>query len=306
MRRASRRTPGEARAVVVTGASSGIGAATAVLLHRSGFRVYAGVRDEDAAQRCRAEGLVPLRLDITRPDLIGRARRQLDDELAGRGLYGLVNNAGAVIPGPLEYLSPERLRAQLEVNLVGHLAVTQQLLDLLRPARGRIVNVGSISGRMTSPFIGGYSAAKHAVEGLSDALRLELRPWGVRVVVVQPGAIATSMPEKLLRDVDLACAGLPPAGQQRYGTALRRFGRTLSDNHRRHGSPPEVVARAILVALTERTPRARYPVGAQSGLLRIRWAVPDRVLDWAVQRLTDLHRPGDLTAQDPERDGLTR
>jgi NAD(P)-dependent dehydrogenase (short-subunit alcohol dehydrogenase family) len=177
------------------------------------------------------------------------------------GLAGLVNNAGVTIPGPLEYLALENFRQQLEINLIGQLAVTQACLPLIRLAHGRIVTISSVAGRLTMPFNGAYSAAKHAPEALCDTLRLELAPWGIQVSLVQPGNIATSMGEKLLRNTDVAVAALPTQGRARYGSAFRRLA-TMMTAHAQHGASPVVVVAAVLHALTAPKARTRYAMAS--------------------------------------------
>lgn len=283
---------GDGRAVVVTGASRGIGAASATRLHAAGFRVYAGVRTTEDAERAHAEGLIPLHLELTDVDSIGAAAAQVTADLDRAGLHGLVNNAGVVLPGPLEGIPITRFRHQLEVSLTGQLAVTQAFLPLLRAARGRVVNVSSISGRVASPVIGAYNVAKHGLEGLSDTLRRELLPWGIHVSVVQPGAIATTLPARLVHEVEAAYAELPPAVRQHYADTFLRHGRALAANHARHGSPPELVAVAVHTALTARVPRTRYPVGAQAGMtVRAARLLPDRLLDWLLLRTLERTAP---------------
>jgi NAD(P)-dependent dehydrogenase (short-subunit alcohol dehydrogenase family) len=169
--------------VLVTGASSGIGEATALRLARAGWDVLAGVRREEDAERLRGLGVEPVLLDVTDPAAVAA----LDLER----LDGLVNNAGIALALPLELLPLDELRRVLEVNVVGQLAVTQAVLPAVRAARGRVVNVGSIAGRSSLPFLGAYAASKFALEAVTDALRVELRPWGIRVAIVEPGSIAT-------------------------------------------------------------------------------------------------------------------
>jgi NAD(P)-dependent dehydrogenase (short-subunit alcohol dehydrogenase family) len=254
------------RTVLVTGASTGIGRATALALLRSGSSVLAGVRRlEDAP-----EGTTAVALDVTNPEQVA-ALRGIDR------LDALVNNAGVAVTGPLEYMPMEELRRQLEVNVLGQLAVTQAVLEPLRQARGRIVNVSSIGGRVALPLYGPYAASKFALEALSDSLRRELDE--VRVIVVEPGAIATPIWDRGIARADALFAGMPPAAHQRYGRlvdVLRSRGAKLG----RDGEPPERVAEAILHALDTPRPRARYVVGrqarVQAALARV---LPDRALD---------------------------
>jgi NAD(P)-dependent dehydrogenase (short-subunit alcohol dehydrogenase family) len=174
-------------AVVITGASTGIGRATARYLAERGFRVFAGVRRDQDAEVLRQEGagrVTPLRLDVTDRGSIENAAREAEAALAGEGLQGLVNNAGIGIGAPLEFVELDELRRQLEVNVIGAVAVTQAFLPLLRRCRGRIVNVGSIGGRIAQPMLGPYNASKFALEALSDSLRMELGAWGIHVSLV--------------------------------------------------------------------------------------------------------------------------
>ncbi len=210
-------------AVVVTGASTGIGRACTLSLDALGFRVFAGVRksgDGDSLRRASSTLLNPVFIDVTDERSITAVAEKVSQEVGDAGLVGLVNNAGVAIPGPLEYLLLEELRRQLEINLVGQLAVTQAFLPVLRKARGRIVNISSLAGKLTTPFNGAYSAAKHGMEAFSDALRMELAPWGIHVSVVEPGTIATAMPRKLLQDAEATLSNLPPEGRERYGETL--------------------------------------------------------------------------------------
>src|SRR5688500_9161604 len=185
-------------AVVITGASTGIGRACAIDLDGRGFRVFAGVRKDEDGERLRSErpSIEPLRIDVTDAGEIAAARDRVGEEVGERGLAGLVNNAGIAVPGPLEHLPLDEIRRQLEVNVLGQIAVTQAFLPLLRTARGRIVNIGSIGGRVALPLLGPYAGSKHAMEGISDSLRRELRPWGIEVSLVRPGPIATEIWER--------------------------------------------------------------------------------------------------------------
>lgn len=269
------------RTVVITGASKGIGRATALSLDALGWRVVAGVRhdkDADALRRDASERLVPLIIDVTDRESIRAAAGRVDQD-APNGLDGLVNNAGIVVAGPLEILPLDEFRAQLEVNVAGALAVTQAFLPLLHRARGRIVNISSINGRIASPFAGAYAASKFALEGMSDALRLELRPWGIRIVVVQPGAIQTPIwaTSKERAVWNLARMG----GGGRYERVVRRLLERAGHPPPR-AIPPERVARVIHKALTARRPRTRYLVGWDARLAAaLRWLLPD----WALDRL---------------------
>ena len=251
-----------AKTALVTGASSGIGQACASRLARNGWRVLAGVRRAGTAP----DGTEELVLDVTAPP-----------ELQLERLDGLVNNAGIAVAGPLEFLPVEELRRQLEVNVIGQLRVVQAALPALRAGRGRIVNIGSISGRSALPFLGAYAMSKFALEAMTDALRVELRPWGIHVAIVEPGTIKTPMWTRERPDP-------PDAALSLYGGRIAAF-REFALKRSANGAPPEVVAGVVAHVLTAERPRARYLVGRDA---RIRAGVerlPDRVRDGIYKRV---------------------
>jgi NAD(P)-dependent dehydrogenase (short-subunit alcohol dehydrogenase family) len=267
-------------AVVITGTSTGIGRATAVRLAGMGFRVFAGVRKPaDADELAQTPGITPLIIDVTDAASVAAAAETVAGQTGSAGLRGLVNNAGITVPGPLEFLPLDDLRRQLEVNVVGQISVTQAFLPQLRTARGRIVNIGSIGGRMSTPFIGAYHISKFGMEALSDSLRMELRPWGIHVALIEPGSIATLLWERGRAAADGLLAKLPPRAEQLYGGAINAM-REASAKFEKQGIPPDKVAKAIAHALTAKTPKTRYLVGmdahAQAILATI---VPDRLMD---------------------------
>jgi NAD(P)-dependent dehydrogenase (short-subunit alcohol dehydrogenase family) len=248
-----------ARRVLITGASSGIGEATALRLTRAGWRVLAGVRadaDGDRLRSAAGERLEPVTIDVTEPATIAAAAATLGDE----PLDGLVNNAGTALAMPLEFLPLDQLRRQLEVNLVGHVAVTQALLPNLRSARGRIVNVGSIAGRSALPFLGAYAASKHALEAVTDVLRVELRPFGIAVTVIEPGTIATPIWRKGGERFEDLAKELPEQLGELYGTRMTAFRKAAAAAGQR-AEPADDVAIVIERALTAERPKARYVVG---------------------------------------------
>ena len=274
-------------AVVITGASSGIGAACVLRLAELGYRVFAGVRQGAAGEdlKHRARGAVePLPLDVTAAPNIAEAVRRVGQAVGSAGLAGLVNSAGIVVPGPLEFVPLDEVRKQFEVNVVGALAVTQAFLPLLRATRGRIVNVSSVSGRIASPFLGPYSASKFALEALSDSLRVELRPWGIRVSLIEPGAVATPLWEKSLARAEEIEKQLPPHAQALYAegmAAMRRLAREAAQS----AMPASVVAAAVAHALTARRPKTRYLLGTNARLaLLLRRLLPDRAWDALMAR----------------------
>ncbi len=285
-----------ARRVLVTGASTGIGEACARRLDRAGWRVFAGVRRDEDGQRLRAAmspRLVPVRIDVSDGASIARAAEGIGAADDG-GLDGLVNNAGIAVTGPLEYLPIAEFRRQLEVNVVGQLAVTQACLPLLRRRRGRIVLMGSIAGRMTVPFLGPYSASKFALEAMADALRVELQPWGLHVSLVEPGSIATPIWRKSGRAAAEQAAALPEEARRRYGAGAQKL-REAAEKTGRRGIDPDVVAAAVEHALTAASPRTRYLVGRDARLraLLVR-LIPDRVRDRLLTRTLGLPARGSL------------
>lgn len=261
---------------LVTGASTGIGAATAAALRRAGYVVRAGVRtpeDEAAATR---RGHRPVRLDVTSDSDVARAR----EVITGEGpLDLLVNNAGIAVAAPVETLAPADLAHQLDVNVVGVHRVTQAFLPALIAARGRVVMVSSISGRVGVPFLSAYAASKHALEGYTDSLRREMRPHGVAVVLVEPGQVATPIWEKSTPS-DEEVAALPDRYRARAATIAAGARRGAVD-----GIPPEQVADVIVAAATSSRPRARYALPLRDRVLaRLLPVLPESLTDRLVDR----------------------
>lgn len=279
------------KSVLVTGASTGIGCATALHLDAAGWRVFAGVRREaDAAalRKAGSERLVPLMLDVTDASQIAAAAERIDAEVGEEGLDGLVNNAGIAVPGPLETLPIEDFRRQIEVNLTAHVAVTQAMLPAIRTARGRIVFITSIGGLMAFPMFGAYHAAKFGLEAVGDVFRRELRPWGIKVAVIEPGSIATPIWERGDEVVDSLAGRAREGHADLYGEAIEAY-RELARKTGARGIPPEKAAVKIEHALSARRPRTRYLVGADArGQAFAAWLLPDRLLDWLIVRATGL------------------
>jgi NAD(P)-dependent dehydrogenase (short-subunit alcohol dehydrogenase family) len=278
--------------VVVTGVSSGIGRATALRLAAAGFHAYGGVRR--AADAPSAAWVTPLLLDVTDEAQIAAAAKTVADDVGDAGLAALVNNAGIGVTGPLELTPPAEIRRQFEVNVVGQVAVTQAFLPLLRTARGRLVLIGSIGDRITIPYGGPLAASKHALASIAEALRLELAPWDVRVILVEPASISTEAVGKLERDARRAAAGFvaDPGYRGPYLEMVRR----LAARERR-GSPPEVVADAVAAGLAARRPRARYLVGKDARRLAALGRLPAPVFDALRRRMFGLPAPGALSAR---------
>jgi len=279
--------------VLITGASTGIGRATALHLDRLGYRVFAGVRRQADAEGLRSESskrLVPVLLDVTDNGSIESAAKTVSAAVVERGLAGLVNNAGIGIGGPLEFVPIDELRRQLEVNTIGPVAVTQHFLPLVRQGSGRIVFVSSIGGRLSNPIIGPYAASKFALEALADALRIELAPLGIHVSVIEPGAVRTMIFEKTRQYGGLVLAGLTEEGTRLYGKTARAV-LDFFAKMEKGAIPPDRVARVIEHALTAARPRTRYLVGidAQTQAF-LAWLLPDRMRDALVGRLMGLPR----------------
>jgi NAD(P)-dependent dehydrogenase (short-subunit alcohol dehydrogenase family) len=275
------------RAALITGASTGIGRATALRLDASGFRVFAGVRREQDAQALREAGserLEPVRIDVADEASIDAAAGLVQEAVGSAGLHGLVNNAGSAIPGPLEALAIEDLRRQIEVNLIGQVAVTRAFLPLLRTARGRIVFISSIGGRLAFPFTGAYHASKWGLEAVGESLRQELRPEGLEVILIEPGTIATPLWQKGATEGERLRGSLSREARAIYGERLDRYEKAVMKNAEQ-GVPPEEVAAVIETALTKRRPRTRYLVGRDAKIqARLRPLIPDRLWDRLVAR----------------------
>lgn len=276
-------------AVVVTGASTGIGRAISLHLAGAGQRVFAGVRksaDGDDLAAAASGPLEPIILDVTDGDSITAAAKTVEEALGRSGLAGLVNNAGVSISGPLEYLPIDDLRKQLEVNVIGQIAVTQAFLPLIRKARGRIVNIGSVAGRAPSPpLLGPYSASKMAMEALTDSLRTELMRWGIHVAIVEPGNIATEIWKKADADFDHLVGVMPEDGMERYGKLIEA-GRKIARSADGKGVAPEKVAKVVEHALTSRRPKTRYLVGRDAwGRVYVEGALPDKLRDKVIARV---------------------
>jgi NAD(P)-dependent dehydrogenase (short-subunit alcohol dehydrogenase family) len=270
------------KSVVITGASSGIGRASVEQMIRSGWHVFGTVRkraDQEQLQNLGREEVTPVIMDVEDGASIGAAAREIEAQLNGRGLDALVNCAGIGLARPVEYAKLDDLRRIFEINVFGQIAVTQALAHLLRKNHGRIVNVTSVGVNLAIPFGGLLNASKSALGMLSDTLRLELHPFGVRVIAVEPGAIATPAVEKTLGDIEKVIADLPAQAQSQYGEILRSFAR-VAYAMEKSGSSPEVVARVIMRALTSERPRIRYRVGKHAKLLAtLPKILPESVMD---------------------------
>jgi NAD(P)-dependent dehydrogenase (short-subunit alcohol dehydrogenase family) len=272
--------------VVVTGCSTGIGRAVALSLDRLGWTVFAGVRREADADSLVAEAQGPLRpimIDVTDEDQILAAAAEVGQTLGRRGLRGLVNNAGVVVAGPMECLSLDDLRRQFEVNVLGVVAVTRQFLPMLRRAKGRVVNIGSVSGKSAMPFLGPYAASKHALEALTDAMRLEFRAFGLKISIIEPSSVDTPIWDKSTAQAEAAASGYTGDCDELYRTSMSAVS-DLAQASAQGAVEPAAVVNKVIHALTARRPRARYPVGSGARQLRLLEILPTRLRDWLIWR----------------------
>jgi NAD(P)-dependent dehydrogenase (short-subunit alcohol dehydrogenase family) len=274
------------RSVLVTGASTGIGRATALRLDAAGWRVFAGVRKEEDAESLRRAGserLEPLFIDVTDAEQIAAGAARIEAEPGG--LSGLVNNAGVAIPSPLETMPIDDFRRQIEINLTAHVAVTQAMLPAIRRGGGRIVFISSIGGRIAFPMTGAYHVAKFGIEAAGDVFRQELRPWGIPVSIVEPGSIATPIWERGESEADQLGDS---KRESLYGQAIASYRKVVRQLAER-GIAPEKVAETIEHALTARRPRTRYLVGVDARVqARLRPLLPTPVFDRIVARAMGL------------------
>ena len=263
------------QSVVVTGVSTGIGWGITKILIQNGYRVFGSVRKTQDAERLQSEfgeTFVPLIFDITDEEKVHAAARQVRDQLNGETLFGLVNNAGVAVPAPLAHMPIDEFRTQMEINLTGQLIVTQAFLPLLGMDRslkgkpGRLINMSSTSGKRGAPFVGAYVTSKHALEGMSETLRIELMLYGIDVIIIGPGAVATPIWDKGEQ------ADLTKYQHTEYVEAARKFQKYMVEDGRK-GLPSEKIGEVVLHALTTSKPRVRYPV------------VPNMLKNWIIPML---------------------
>jgi NAD(P)-dependent dehydrogenase (short-subunit alcohol dehydrogenase family) len=267
--------------VLITGASTGIGRSAATYLAAEGWRVFAGVRDPAGVD---LDGAEVVELDVTSADSIASALERVRERTGGR-LDGLVNNAGIPVAGAVETVPVEDFRALIETNLTGAFAVTKAFLPLIRRARGRIVFVGSLGGRVAFPYAAAYHASKFGIEGLAESLRSEMRPLGVGVSVVEPATMATEIWGKGREQLAAVRASLTPEQREVYGEALEGFDRTLASADE-DGEDPGEVAGTIAKALTASNPDDRYPVGRGArSLTLLEPLLPSAVFDRVKRRV---------------------
>ncbi len=275
------------RAIVVTGASTGIGHAAAVRLAEAGFVVFAGVRKESDARAKDAlhANVRPVLLDVTNAESIAAAFAVIRESRLP--LCGLLNNAGIAVGGPLEYLPVDALRRQFEVNVIGTIAVTQAAIPFLRATRGRVVTIGSIAGRFGAPFVGPYNASKAAIATLVDSLRLELAPFGIRAVLFEFAAVKTPIWEKGRALKDELEGSLPEQARRDYAPIIEAVVRQIGHEERR-GLEPSLIANVILTAFTTRSPRARYVIGRQAKIQAAIALLPHKTRDNMIRKVLRL------------------
>ena len=270
------------KSVLITGASTGIGRACAMRLDRAGWRVFAGVRkpeDAEALKAAASDHLIPVMIDVTQQSTIDAAREQIAEHVGDTGLGAIVNNAGIAVPAPIEFTETDELMWQLHVNVVGQVAVTKTFLPMLRQTKGRIIMVSSISGMLSAPVMGPYSASKHAIEAITDALRGEVRQFGIEVVAIQPGVIKTPIWEKGKDRAAEMREQFPEEAFELYGEFIDAAVQT-AENGAKSGADPIVVAEAVLEALTIRKPKTRYRMGKGAKIAKaLKQWLPDRVRD---------------------------
>ncbi|GHO79730.1 short-chain dehydrogenase [Ktedonobacter sp. SOSP1-85] len=277
-------TQAQRGAVLLTGAAGGIGAATIRRLDALGFQVFAGVRkssDGERLQRDISVRITPVLLDITDDASIAQAAEIVTRAVGETGLVGLVNNAGIIVEGPVELVPIEEVRKQFEVNVIGHIAVTQAFLPLLRKARGRIINIGAPTGLVSFPYLGMLSASKAALESVTDALRSELRSFGISVSLIEPGAMQTEIFQKSAASSQQVRQQLSGELLQLYAPALAAVAKTSASQQLEN---PDVVVAAIVQALTSRSPKTRYFAGRGTRMIAVLRLLPDRARDGLLLR----------------------
>lgn len=283
--------PCERRHLLVTGTSSGIGKATAAAALLEGWHVFAGDRSAHPESGESSDGLTHLHLDVTNADDIESAATAIAGHVGDRGLDGLANVAGIGIPGPLEIMPMADLRRSLEVDFFGQVALTQAMLPLLRKARGRIVFIGSIVDRMTVPYFGALAAAKSAIAAVSDTFRQELAPWGIKVILVEPGFISTGADATTKAMIDQRIADMTPEQSALYG---KMFADATAAGYKTQtsGSSPAGVANVIIKALVATHPHDHYLTGSKSHAAALLARLPQSVQDEIKRKAFDQPAPG--------------
>lgn len=296
-------SPENQEIAIVTGASSGIGAATARELARREFHVLAGVRCERDADAMRSPGIEPLLIDITNPDHIHALAARVEEDPQGRAVRALVNNAGVPVNAPVEAFAIDEWRRLFEVNLFGHVAVTQALLPTLIRSKGRVINISSVGGKVAMATYGPYAGTKFALEAVSDALRREVGPLGVHVVVVEPGGVRTDMLNRASAAARELAAGMTAEQSGRYGRLMQAVAAQTA-TAARWSQPAEAVAQMIANAVTTRRPRPRYTAGRDAAMIiLLAHLLPDRMLDRVFVAALRPYFPKESTGRIPASEG---
>lgn len=277
--------------IVITGTSTGIGNATAKELASRGYYILAGVRRDIDADNIRSENIEPIILDITNETHIAKLVHRIKDDPEKRPLRALVNNAAIEINAPLEVLHLSEWKRQFDVNVFGQVAMIQALLPFLFESKGTIVNISSIGGKAAMGGYGPYASTKFALEGLSDALRRELQPFGVNVVVVLPGGVATPMSANVRSKAEKITSEMTPEHRNRYGGMMHAMV-SLAESYIKNAVSAEKAALVISDSVTTQKPKTRYTIGTDAAMIRImNWILPDRWLDNLVARSNKAHYP---------------
>jgi len=266
--------------VLITGASSGIGLASCLMLADKGFTVFAGVRKEADAQLLREKkNIIPVFIDVNDYDSVEKTFSEISEKCGDKGLFALVNNAGIAVAGPLEFLSIDKLRLQLETNVIGQVKVTQTFLSLIRTGKGRIINISSIAGFTAFPFKGAYCASKHAIGAITDCLRMELSPWRIPVCAIEPGVIKTNIWEKSLELLEDSINEMPEQAKKYYAPFCEPLIEKTRKKVAQKAISPEYAAKVVLKAVTAKNPAPRYLVGKDAEFLNWIKFLPKKVLD---------------------------
>ncbi len=273
--------------IVITGASTGMGEHCALGLAERGYRVFAGVRKQEDGARLKAAAkgnLTPVIVDVVKEDQVRAAAREVEQALAGAPLTALWNNAGISVNAPLEFIALNDLRRQLDVNVIGQVAATQAFLPMIRKSKGRVLITGSIGGFFTTPMLTPYCMSKYAMEAMADGLRRELRPFGVHVVLLEPGGIQSKIWEKGIGESEQFIKNAPPEMMQVYGGLVGALRRVAPQMEKR-SHPPQAVLDCVIHAIESPRPKTRYRMGANSTAQKVISLMPDRWQDALVGRM---------------------
>lgn len=265
--------------VVVTGTSSGIGRATAEQLAAEGFHVLAGVRRQEDADKIKRKNIEPVIVDVTKIDTLKSLAERVEQDPLGRPLRAVVNNAGIAVNAPLEMVPLDEFRRQIEVSVIGQVAVIQALIPALLNSGGRVVNIGSLGGKVSMPGFGIYSAAKYAMEAINDSLRREMSSFGLKVIMITPGGVSTGLSERGITTAERLAKLMTPDQHRRHDRLFDAV-KLQAETWATDGIRPEKVAAVVSRAIQVSKPRTRYTVGRDSALLtRLVRILPDKLLD---------------------------